>query len=490
MVGYSDILKKASGKRFIILALILVIALLLRIFAIDFKSPWLDELYSIVPTNPANTVAFIVDYCKSDQPPFYFLTLHYWFKVTPYTVASARILSAIIGLLGVTSLFFLGREIKNTSVGLIASFLTAINYFHIFYSQEARFYSLLFLFTSLSFIWFIRSIKYKNLPNYILYVVSTVALLYTQYYGIIIFAIQGLLFILYVIFFRASTRFIVTGVVMALLIAVAFTPWIPTILKDSTIDSYWIEKPKPYFFAVYYYLYMGKDVFAGLLMVVLCLPLSLEILTQLKKRQMSLELFLVVLVIIWALLSLFLPYVRSVTSTPILQPRYTIVTLPAIILLISVAIERLSVKRQLAVLSVLTVSFAINIFGVSKHYTKIDKAQWREAAAVVIEKNNGATKVYSNQEWWYNYFFYFVNPPIKVLGQYSVNEAKELPVFIEQVGNENELWVLSGEGMTGLNKLQQEYVDQHFTVKEKYIYFGASAVLYTKREAKGGRRAE
>jgi uncharacterized membrane protein len=179
---------------------ILAVGIFLRLYKLDFKSMWLDELYSIVPVNPDNSVSFIVNHCKADQPPFYFLLLHYWFKLTPYTSISGRLLSSILGIFGIIAIYFLGKEINNQRTGLFASFLTAINFYHIYYSQELRFYSLLFLLTVLSFHFFIRSIKKQDLASYALYTLSTIALLYTQYFGMLVFAIQGAIFVIYVIF--------------------------------------------------------------------------------------------------------------------------------------------------------------------------------------------------------------------------------------------------------------------------------------------------
>ena len=173
---------------FIFLFLILALSVFLRLYKLDFKSLWIDELYTIVPANPNNDLESIVRYCKSDQPPLFFFLLHYWFKIFPYSPFFGRLLSVVIGVLGVAAMYFLGAEIKNRETGLYASALSAINYFHIYYSQECRFYSLLFLLTVVSFIFFLRSLKYKTKKNYLLYVLSTIGLLYTQYFGIIVFA--------------------------------------------------------------------------------------------------------------------------------------------------------------------------------------------------------------------------------------------------------------------------------------------------------------
>jgi hypothetical protein len=120
---------------------------------------------------------------------------------------------------------------------------------------------------------------------------------------------------------------------------------------------------------------------------------------------------------------------------------------------------------------------------IQKHYVKIEKAQWREAANLVIAKHESNQKVYSNMEWWYNFYFYQTEPRIRVIGTFSSDEQAELQPFINEIRNERQFWVLSAEGMNGLNALQQQYVDNNFQVKESHAFHLSSAILY-EREIK------
>lgn len=465
------------------LLIIILLATFLRLYKLDFKSLWLDELYSVVPTNPANSVDFIINYCKSDQPPLYFILLHYWFKLFTYTSFFARLFSAFIGILGVIAMYFLGKEIKNKQVGLMASFLVCINYFAIYYSQEARFYGLLFLLTVVSFTFFVRSLKYKTFGSYTGYVFSTSALLYTQYFGILIFLIQGVIFLVFVFLFKENVRFILTGIFLAVLVSVSFLPWIPTILYDLTISSYWIGKPEPHFILVYYYLYWGKDAVISIVLVIVTFPYLHYCYTLWKRKNFNnFEMFIGILLALWISLSYAIPYLKSVFSTPVLIPRYTIITLPAIFLLMALGFDLVKSKVRNAVVIVLVLSSGINLFAVNNHYRKIDKAQWREAASVVIDKYESGVLVYSNWEWWYNFYFYRTQPPIKVVGHYPTGVANEYNFFYDKVKNLNQFWLLSGQNMDGLSDNQLEYVLSYFYKKEEHIFFSSSAILFERKK--------
>lgn len=469
-----------------ILFSIIALGAFLRLYSLDYKSLWIDELYTIVPTNPSNTINFIINYAKSDQPPLFFIMIHYWFKLFAYSAFYARLMAAVIGIAGVVSMYFLGKEIKSKSVGLFAALLCCLNYFHIYYSQESRFYGLLFLLTAVSFTFFLRSLRLKTLGSYVGYVLSTIALLYTQYYGILIFLIQGLLFIVYAILYRPKRRFILTGIGLGALVSVAFSPWLPVLLYDNAISSYWIERPKIYFAAVYYYLYWGKDVLISVLLGVVALFYIRDVARRFKTREIAAsEEFILILLVSWIFFSYAIPYIRSLFAAPVLIPRYTIVTLPALFLVMSLGLELLVSKRKLFLvfISLICLSALCNLFIFRNHYFRTsDKAQWREAANVVINNNKGFTTIYSNLEWWYNFYFYDTRPKLKVTGVYTPSDEPGIENFLNTIEGETGFWVLSGESTNnGVTSAQQKYLDSHYEVAESHIFYGSSAVLYKKK---------
>lgn len=480
--NWKDFVIKYSNREY--LFAIVALATFLRLYNLDFQSLWVDELYSIIPVHPLNTVEFIIKHCKADQPPFFFLILHFWFKIFPYTPFSGRLMVAVFGILGVIAMYFLGKEVGNRKIGLLASFLTAINYFHIYYSQELRFYSLLFLLTVLSFLFFIRSYKKRIFTNYFLYVISTIALLYTQYYGLIIFVTQGIIFIFFVILNKEKISFILTGIILAIIISVSFLPWLNTLIHDSQITSYWIQKLKPYFFLGYYRMYWGKDFITEKVSIFIGFIYIWHLIITLRNKTITKEETANAIVIIsWILFSLLIPYVRSVVSTPMLTPRYTLVTLPAIFIVISLGLDLIKRKLYKVILIALIFSSVmIHMFVVEKYYASVVKAQLREAADVVIKSRRSEIKVYSNLEWWYNFYFYSTSPRIFVRGRYPTNEKSDLAFFIEEVGDQKEFWVLSGQTESnGLTDSQAAYTKENFRIKENHRFHQASAVLYERK---------
>ncbi|MCA6416913.1 MAG: glycosyltransferase family 39 protein, partial [Cytophagales bacterium] len=149
-----------------------------------------------MPTAPENSLHSVIEYSKADQPPLFFIYIHYIFKIFGYNEIVGRIACAFIGLLSIPIIYFLGKEYHGKLTGIFAALLTGINYFHIYYSQELRFYTMAFFFASLSYLFYIRAFKYVRLIDFIGYSISTVCLLYTHYFGLIIFGTQALTFLI------------------------------------------------------------------------------------------------------------------------------------------------------------------------------------------------------------------------------------------------------------------------------------------------------
>ncbi|MBI1770274.1 MAG: glycosyltransferase family 39 protein [Bacteroidetes bacterium] len=437
---------------------IVILGAFFRLYKIDYQSLWLDELYSIIPTAPENSIQSIIEHCKTDQPPFFFLFIHSVFRFFPYNEITGRIACAIIGLISIVVIYFLGSEIKNREAGLFASFLCAINFFHIFYSQELRFYSMAFLLSSVSYLFFIKACRNPKTRNLFLYAVSTVALLYTHYFGLLIFGAQGFTFI-YLIIKDKNYQLARFGIITGLLVLLAFSPWIPTLIADSKVNSFWIKAPKIYFLAEYFYDYTGKDAATTIIFIFL-IVLFFKNFTFNKSDSNS---FIVLM--LWMIISYAVPYLWSIARVPILHDRYTIVVLPAWFLLTSLGWEKLkSVPLKYTLTSALFVSLLINLTFFKKHYTRITKDQYRECSLFVINNNKQHYPIYAPDPLSWHFNYYFRNETNKVT---SIDERKSS-------GN---CWLLQShfsvkERETSLKMLSNEYI-----ILEKHTFFKAEAIL-------------
>ena len=78
------------------------------------------------------------------NPPLYYSVLHGWLRFGD-SEAALRIPSMVFGVLTIPLVYALGRTIRDHRLGLVAALLFAISPFQVWYSQEARGYSLVTL---------------------------------------------------------------------------------------------------------------------------------------------------------------------------------------------------------------------------------------------------------------------------------------------------------------------------------------------------------
>ncbi len=132
------------------LLLILVMAVSLRLTRLGFQSEWTDEAISAMIAS-GTTEQILTNQFHSLHPPGYYLMLHFWRSLFGDSDFALRLPSAFMGIGGVVTMYFLGKLLFRVKTGLWAAAITALMPFYLFYSQEMRMYSQLFLFSSSSF---------------------------------------------------------------------------------------------------------------------------------------------------------------------------------------------------------------------------------------------------------------------------------------------------------------------------------------------------
>jgi len=140
---------------------ILLLGSALRLTNLTYHSLWFDEAISIRWARSSLTRIIEVGMALVEDrlPPLYYLLLKWWVDWAGLSEFSVRYLSVIFGVLLIPIIYVLGRRLGNRAVGLLAALLTALNPFLIWYSQEARMYSLAVLLGSAGVLCFVRALK-------------------------------------------------------------------------------------------------------------------------------------------------------------------------------------------------------------------------------------------------------------------------------------------------------------------------------------------
>ncbi len=126
-------------------ALVLLTALLARVWRLGYHSIWFDEAVSLswAGADPAYTWQVTFRLVEEKHPPVYYLALHYWQQAMgllglAQNDAALRLLGALLGVLTVGAIMALAGRLSGRRVGLLAGLLTALSPVLVWYSQELR----------------------------------------------------------------------------------------------------------------------------------------------------------------------------------------------------------------------------------------------------------------------------------------------------------------------------------------------------------------
>ena len=144
-----------------ILIIITAFALILRLYKIGEWSFWGDEVITV------NSLQAL-----SGQFPQLGMRVSNYLIFIPMTIFgvsewSARLAPALVGVLTVPVLFFLVRRVYGAGVATLSALLLSLSTWHLYWSQNARFYTTLLLFYILAMFMFYMGIE-KDRPLYLI----------------------------------------------------------------------------------------------------------------------------------------------------------------------------------------------------------------------------------------------------------------------------------------------------------------------------------
>jgi len=178
-----------NRKNLLILGLILMLGAALRFYNLNTKNLWYDETSSIA--NAMKGFGFVLQPIYNYKPLYIFL-LKAWIGLFGCAAFVVRLPSVLFGIGSIFLVFKLGEELAVSQVGLISSFLLSTSCFHIYHSQQARHYSLLFFLSLLSFYYFIMIFKNGYLKYIVMTLLVNILILFMHPYGFAVILCQFL----------------------------------------------------------------------------------------------------------------------------------------------------------------------------------------------------------------------------------------------------------------------------------------------------------
>ena len=385
-----------NKKIFIALALIVMFGTVLRFYHIGRESLWFDELFTADCCGyPTLTQAVTEGNIRDNNPPVHHIIVYFFMKYLGDSEAVVRAPSAIAGVLSIILLFFLGRYLFSYKEGLIAAALLAVLWEPVFYSQEARAYSLLLMFSLLTmYLWKkLLDTLDKNEFRYPLmaaYALTAVLCAYTHYFGVFLVFLQGVaLFLLFI----GRKKPLLNVVFLYLAVFLAFAPWLPVVQRSASVSKFWIP-PASAINLLKYLRYAFND---SWYLLFAAAPFFLFYLYSAvrrfgRRRYLSArELFISpdMIVLLWLAVPVTITYVKSLVSMPLFLERYLIISLPAVYLLFARGITLLpvSTRRQMFLAALVVAVCSADLIIGMRYYREPQKQQWREAVQYILVKD-------------------------------------------------------------------------------------------------------
>ncbi len=180
-------------------ALGVLAALIVLGFALRLAVPrgiWLDEAITIHQARLSLHDLFANLYNGDREPPLYHLVLWLTIRAFGHGEFAVRLPSLIAGTLIVPVIYELGRELYDRRTGLIAAGFVAVSPMLVWYAQEVRMYEFATLFGLLALLMQLRAIRNPgSMGNWAGYILASAALLWSHYFGLIVVAVQLLVFL-------------------------------------------------------------------------------------------------------------------------------------------------------------------------------------------------------------------------------------------------------------------------------------------------------
>jgi mannosyltransferase len=164
-----------------------------RFASLDVQSYHHDEVITALRVLPGSFGEMLHAVKVSESnPPLYYVLGWGWAKELGTGEVGLRSLSALFGAATVPVGYLIGRQLASRRAGLILAALIAANPMLIWYSQEARSYSLLVFFCAVSLFFFVRALDTRAGRDLACWAIASALALCSHYFAVFPVAIEAL----------------------------------------------------------------------------------------------------------------------------------------------------------------------------------------------------------------------------------------------------------------------------------------------------------
>lgn len=127
------------------LAALCALAVATRVIGLD-SGLWIDEIYSLERSFRASYATIITGFWGDNHHPLYAVLAHVCWQVFGESAWAVRLPALVFGVACIPATWSLARRVTSPGEGLLAAALLAVSYHHVWFSQNARGYTMMAFF--------------------------------------------------------------------------------------------------------------------------------------------------------------------------------------------------------------------------------------------------------------------------------------------------------------------------------------------------------
>jgi len=435
-----NILEAISRSRYLQLLLSLTLfGAILRFYNLGYNSIWLDEASTLNFAIKSIPDIWQATTAGEFNPPLFYWTEHIML-IFGNSEVILRFIPALLGVLTIPLIYCVGKEFMDRNTGIIAAAAFAFSPFLIFYSQDARAYSMMLFFVTFAMVFYFRALKSNDLANWALFGLLSALAFWTHFYALVIIGAL-ILYALYELFPKIKTniRAIQPLVISCVIFGLVCLPLILVTIqlfakRTASAPTFGIQGPD--LIIATFAQISGSEVAMYLLLLLFIAGIVQAFLLDKNKG-----IFLVTITVLTFVISNFLSY-----RIP-MQPRYLIFL--AIVYFVAIALSYKLlyslVNSRGVVYGFIAILVVMNAFMLVGYYSGYVKEDWRGFAGglqQMTEQGDFVVIVPGYVSQPLNY--YYSNTSDQTI-EFSAYTANDLKAINAQKNNNTLFYVVTGD---------------------------------------------
>ena len=466
----------------LLLALMTAAGACLRLWHLGTKSLWLDEGATVAIARASwRHFAWIWWHGEASLQTTYFLLMRGWIHLGNGE-AWLRLPSALFGIASIPLLYVVARKFMETAPALAAAALLAFSPTHVYYSQEARSYTLAILMVLLSTDFFVRAVERCQRRDWTLWMLISAVAFYCHDFTALVLVAQACSLL-----FKPQPARWRPLLIRGSIIFLVALPGLTYVFRASPENLHFLWMPRPSFreFLHLAGFFGGNGVklaVSGVLWIAGLVAIA-------RSRRCDPDVFWRrMLIFLWAVLPALILAAVSLLQPMFLQ-RYVIFSLPAMLLLAALGTEVLRKWKVGLVLVVLLCGMSLPAIVRSYHKPRED---WRNASNTVLANAGSDDAVVFFPFYtrimldYYRDRYSGATPAVEVYAPEFYGPGKDARDLLKALNNDphrfQRVWtVVDGRGINDDFAATQEKLQSIYGDPTVYKYADVTVLEYARR---------